>query len=78
MLTETITFALAIGLPLGIGAGRWAWNLFAARIGVVPEPVVPSVLLLVIPATLALANLIALAPGRAAARIRPAVVLRAE
>jgi ABC-type lipoprotein release transport system permease subunit len=70
---------LLVGLPLGIAVGRFAWNVFAADLGVVPEPVAPVWPgLLVVPATLLLANLVALLPGRIAADTRPALVLRAE
>ena len=71
--------ALLIGLPLGVAVGRWAWTIFADAIGVLPVPVVdlPPVLL-AIPVTLLLANLIALIPGRLAAATRPAAVFRAE
>ena len=70
---------LLVGLPLGVLLGRFAWNLFATELGVVSEPVAPALsALLVIPATLLLANLVALLPGRIAARTRPALVLRAE
>jgi hypothetical protein len=71
--------ALALGLPLGILAGRWSWALFARSLGVAATPAIPAPLILAaIPVTLLLAILIAAGPGRAAARIRPAVVLRAE
>jgi hypothetical protein len=71
--------ALLIGLPAGVAAGRWAWRLLAAQLGVLPEPAVPlTTILIVIPAALVLANLIAAVPGQAAARIRPAAVLRTE
>ena len=70
---------LLLGLPLGVGIGRFAWNLFAEELGVVPEAVVPIwPAVLVVPATLLLANLVALVPGRIAAGTRPALVLRAE
>ena len=70
---------LLVGLPLGVGLGRFGWNLFAAELGVVPEPVAPAwSALLVIPAALLLANLVALVPAAIAARMRPAMVLRAE
>ena len=36
--TTLVVLALLIGLPLGIAAGRWGWNLFANQLGVVPEP----------------------------------------
>jgi ABC-type antimicrobial peptide transport system permease subunit len=67
--------ALLIGLPLGILAGRWVWAYF----GVPAGATVPlTAVLLAIPVTLALANLIAAWPGWTAARLRPALVLRTE
>jgi FtsX-like permease family len=70
---------LLVGLPLGVALGRFAWNLFAENLGVVPEPIVPAgSTLLIIPATLLLAILIAAIPGRMAARTQPALALRAE
>src|SRR6478752_3685983 len=46
------------------------------QLGVLPEPAIPlTAILIAIPAALALANLIAAAPARAAARTRPATVL---
>ena len=77
--TTVAAIGLLVGLPLGVGIGRFAWNLLATELGVVPEPVAPVFPgLLIIPATLMLANLVALLPGRIAAGTRPAVVLRAE
>jgi FtsX-like permease family/MacB-like periplasmic core domain len=74
-----VVLALAVGLPLGIAAGRWGWYLFATQLGIVFEPRVGSIpLLLAAPATILLANLIAVLPGRAASRTKPAVVLRTE
>jgi len=71
--------ALVIGVPLGVLAGRWAWAVFAGAAGVGSEAEVPvTLLLLAIPVTLLLANLIAAGPGWGAARVRPAGVLRAE
>ncbi len=79
---QATTFAvigLAVGIPLGIAAGRWAWYLFADQIEVVPEPVTPLLLiLLVVPTALLLANLVAALPGWSAAQTRAAAVLRAE
>jgi len=79
---QASTFAvigLAIGIPLGIAAGRWLWTLFADQVGIPPSVAVPlAVALLLVPATLLLANVIAALPGRAAARTQPAVVLRTE
>ena len=66
-------------MPLGLLAGRWAWVLFASSAGLAPAASIPvALVLLIIPVTVALAALIAAWPGRAAARIRPATVLRAE
>jgi putative ABC transport system permease protein len=77
--TALASIALLIGLPLGAAIGRWVWTLFANQIGVISEPVVElSSLLLAIPVTLLLANLIAFIPGRLAARTRPAAALRSE
>jgi len=77
--TALAVAALLTGVPLGVLAGRWAWALFARSAGVssladVPVPLV----LLAIPATLALANLLAAVPGWDAARVRPASILRTE
>jgi ABC-type lipoprotein release transport system permease subunit len=67
------------GLPLGLLVGRWAWLVFANSAGVGSAADVPAVLvLLIIPVTLILANLIAAGPGWTAARVRPALVLRSE
>ena len=74
-----MAIALLVGLPAGTVGGRWAWRVFAAQLGVLPEPAVPlTTIIIAIPAALALANLIAAAPGRAAARTQPATVLRTE
>lgn len=71
--------ALLAGIPLGLLAGRWAWALFAAEAGVRPGATIPvPLVLLAIPAVLALAVVLAVWPGRAAARGRPAAELRAE
>ena len=79
---QATTFAalgLLVGLPLGVAAGRWAWNLFADQLGVVPEPVTPvPLILLIIPGAVLLANIAGAFPARIAARTCPALVLRAE
>jgi len=73
------TAALLIGLPLGVLAGRWAWAVFAGSAGVSGQADVPlPLVLLAIPVTLALANLIAAGPGWDAARVRPASILHTE
>jgi len=71
--------ALLIGLPLGVLAGRWAWAYFAGAAGAPAGASVPlTAVLLAVPVTIALANVIAAWPGWTAARLRPAAVLRAE
>ena len=77
--TVIAAIALLTGVPTGIAGGRWAWHVFAAQLGVLPEPVIPvATILIAIPSALALANLVAALPARAAARTRPARVLRSE
>jgi ABC-type lipoprotein release transport system permease subunit len=73
------TVALLAGVPLGLLAGRWAWAVFAGSAGVASQADVPAgLVLLAIPATLLLANLIAAGPGWTAARVPAATVLRSE
>ena len=77
--TALAAAALLIGLPLGVLGGRWAWALFAGSAGVSGVADIPlPLILLTIPVTLALANLIAAGPGWDAARVRPASILRTE
>jgi predicted lysophospholipase L1 biosynthesis ABC-type transport system permease subunit len=77
--TTIATIALLIGLPVGIAGGRWAWHYLATQLGVLPEPAIPlTTIIITIPAALVLANLIATAPGQAAARTQPATILRTE
>lgn len=73
------TVALLAGLPLGVLAGRWSWELFAGAAGVAGQADIPlPLVLLAIPAVLLLANLIAAGPGWAAAQTRAALTLRSE
>ena len=77
--TAFAAVALLAGIPAGVLAGRQAWAFFANAAGVSARADVPlPAILLAIPVTLALANLNAAWPGRTAARLRPAGVLRAE
>ena len=76
--TAIAATGLVIGLPLGVAAGRWAWTLLARGFAIEPVPVISAFVLLSVPAVLLMANLVAAVPARAAARTRPAVVLRAE
>jgi hypothetical protein len=77
--TTVAVVGLVVGLPLGIAAGRLGWELFAGYIGFVAVPIVVAWGLVALAAgTIAVANLIAAGPAIAAARTRPAVLLRAE
>lgn len=77
--TALVAASLVVGLPLGVLAGRQAWTFFADAAGVASQPDVPlPLILLAVPVTVLLANLIAAWPGWTAARLRPAVALRTE
>ena len=77
--TTVAATAVLFGLPIGLGAGRWMWIYVADQLGVVPRPVVPATLvILLVPTAILLANLIAAVPARAAGRVHAASVLRSE
>ena len=77
---STVTgLALAAGIPLGVAAGHWSWNLFATDLGIPGEFVAPlPLVLLMVPAVILAGNAVAFWPARTAARVSPARVLRAE
>jgi len=70
--------ALAVGVPLGIAGGRWAWQLFADQAGLSADAITPLPVLWMIPATFAVAALVALPPARSVARVPAAATLRSE
>jgi hypothetical protein len=71
--------AVIVGVPAGVALGRWTWRLVANSAGSVSPPVVPmGAVLTIVPATLALAILLASRPAWAAGRVQPARVLKAE
>lgn len=77
--TTLALIASIVGIPLGIAAGRLGWDLIAGALGTVVDPITPALtLILVIPGTLVLANLVAAGPAALAARIHPADALRTE
>ena len=77
--TTLVSVGLVIGIPAGVIIGRFVWRLVADGLGISTIAAIPALaLLLTIPAALALVNLIALFPARAAARTRPGVALRSE
>ncbi|HEY3239355.1 MAG TPA: ABC transporter permease, partial [Acidimicrobiia bacterium] len=68
-----------VGLPVGIVLGRLAWTALADRLGTTAGPVVPvTALAALVAGTLLVALAVAETPARHAARVRPALVLRAE
>ena len=70
---------VVVGVPAGIALGRWLWTLFAEGISAVPHPTVPTLsIALVALGAIVFANLVALFPGRVAARTRTSLLLRAE
>ena len=77
--TIAVLIGTAVGVPVGIAAGRSLWNLFATEIHAVPAPSVPVVTVaLIVVGSLVLANLVAAVPGRIAAGTKTANLLRAE
>jgi ABC-type antimicrobial peptide transport system permease subunit len=77
--TILATVGLVVGIPAGLIVGNFVWRLVADGLGVSTTAAIPTLaLLLTVPAALALVNLIAYLPARAAARTRPAVALRSE
>jgi predicted lysophospholipase L1 biosynthesis ABC-type transport system permease subunit len=77
--TFTLAVAVAVGGPLGLLAGRWAWRWFAGTLGVVPVTVVPALVIVLGAAILVAAgNLLTSVPATVAARTRPATWLRAQ
>jgi hypothetical protein len=77
--TIAAAFGIAVGIPLGIVAGRQLWILFARTINAVPSPAVPVLaVVLVGVGALVFANLVAILPGRAAGRASTAPLLRTE
>jgi ABC-type lipoprotein release transport system permease subunit len=77
--TVVAIIAIVVGIPLGIGAGRWGWRAFAERLGVPNQPVTPVVAILAVAAlAFVVAIITAAIPARVAGRTPPAVALRAE
>ena len=77
--TTVTLVGLVVGVPVGIALGRVIWRAFALNVGVVPEAVVnPWVIVGLGAAVLVGASLLAIGPALAAARARPARLLRVE
>jgi hypothetical protein len=70
---------LVVGIPLGLALGRLAWSWVAGEVPLVyVSPIALVAVALVVPAALVVTNLVAALPGRRAARLAPAAVLRTE
>jgi predicted lysophospholipase L1 biosynthesis ABC-type transport system permease subunit len=75
----TITAAaLVVGVPLGIACGREAWQLFAGQAGLPPDTITPLPVLWMIPATIAVALLVAFPMAQSVARLPASAALRTE
>ena len=75
----TAIIGAVLGVPVGIALGRALWTVFAREINAVPQATVPvGEVALAAFGALVLANLVALVPGRIAARTPVAVPLRNE
>jgi ABC-type antimicrobial peptide transport system permease subunit len=71
--------AVVIGTPLGIYVGRVAWRLSIQSVGVIDHPTFPVLpVVLLLPAAVLVAVLLALLPAWLAARGEPADDLHAE
>ena len=69
--TAAALVGVIVGLPLGIALGRTVWSAFAANLGVVPQSVVPTELLVImIASVLLVANAVAVLPAYLATRSR--------
>jgi putative ABC transport system permease protein len=74
-----VAAGIVVGVPVGIALGRFLWDLFARQISVVPDPTVPGLpVILIVVGALVLANVVAVIPGRVAARTPAGLLLRTE
>ena len=70
---------LAVGIPLGLVVARVVWRAVANFVPLAYQPPLDAwALILIAPATLLAANLLAVWPGGRAARLRAGQVLRTE
>jgi len=71
--------ALALGIPMGLIAGRWFWVILAEAFGTIAEPVVPlPALLVLVPSVLVLAAALGVLPVQRGLRKTPAEVFSGE
>jgi ABC-type lipoprotein release transport system permease subunit len=77
--TALVAAALLAGLPVGAAAGRLLWSAFARQLGVATDALTPLVAVLVaIPVTVVIGNIMAAVPAWTAGRVQPSRVLREE
>jgi predicted lysophospholipase L1 biosynthesis ABC-type transport system permease subunit len=68
-----------VGVPAGVIAGRRIWSELAEAVGVVDDWSFPWLtVVLAVTTAMAVAGLLAIPPGRAAAHMSPGRVLRSE
>jgi ABC-type lipoprotein release transport system permease subunit len=74
--TTLVVLALVVGVPLGIVGGRVVWRAFTEDLGIATTAAIPVVAFTgIVAAAVVVANLIAFAPGRSAARTPAATIL---
>lgn len=77
--TLIITLGIVVGVPVGLAGGVWSWSTVTSAMGLDNRPDVPlGAMAAMIAIAVAVANVVALAPARRAARTSPATVLRVE
>ncbi len=77
--TVAVLTGALVGVPLGIVLGRRLWELFAQGIQAIPAPAAPAFVVTAIGlGAIVVANLVALVPGRIAARTPTGLLLRTE
>jgi ABC-type antimicrobial peptide transport system permease subunit len=70
---------LVLGVPIGLIAGRSGWQSITDRVPLTfRSPLTVIAVVVIVPAALVAANVLAVIPGRRAAKAQPALVLRSE
>jgi hypothetical protein len=77
--TTMAVIGLLVGIPCGLFVGDVVWRAIADSLGIQSSAPIPALALgALVPCAIVAVNLLAFLPARAAARIRPAIALRAE